>query len=78
MTRDQVREIVSKILDGPCPPDDVPVEFSSLHQLEFMFEIEEAIEFRHGIPEDIGWKTVNDVVNWLEKKGELQETTARA
>lgn len=74
MTREDLRNIVRHLNKGHCPPDDEPVDLLSLEQLEFIFALEDAIEFRHDIPDDVSWRTLNDVAKWLEDKGELQGT----
>ena len=74
MTRSELHTILLTIIDGPLPPDDEPIDLSSLRQLELMFALEDALEFRHSVPEDVAWKCVNDVVAWLEANGELQGT----
>jgi len=74
MTRDQIRTILNDITGQRPERDDCPVVMSSLHQLEFVFAIEDALEFRFEVPEDVSWTSVNDVARWLESKGELQGT----
>lgn len=73
MTRDDVRFLVSKIIDADCPPDSEAIDMTSLQQLEFAFAIEEDLGFRHDIPEAVAWTCVDDVVEWLKQKGELTE-----
>jgi hypothetical protein len=75
MTRQDIRDIVAHITEARCPPDDEPIVMKSLQQLEFIFAIEDSTNFRHDIPENVGWNCVNDVVKWLEDKGELTEGT---
>jgi len=72
MTKEQVRQLVETVTDGPCPPDSEAVAMSSLQQLEFVFGVEDSTGFRHDIPADISWSCVNDVIRWLEEKGELE------
>ena len=74
MTRDDIRTIVYTITGQHPEGDDCPVAMSSLQQLEFIFAIEDGIEFRYEVPEDVSWQTINDVTRWLESKGELQGT----
>lgn len=69
MTREEVRDIVTQIM-GSCPGDGEAIEMTSLQQLEFAFAIEEELNFRHQLPEDLRWKCVNDVVQWLKEKNE--------
>lgn len=73
MTREQVRALAAKVLDAPCPADDVRIDLTSLQQLEFFLALEDAIEYRVDIHEDVGWKCIADVLSWLEDNGELQE-----
>jgi hypothetical protein len=73
MTREQIRQLVEHVTEAPCPPDNETVQMSSLQQLEFIFAIEDTLEFRHDIPADVAWQCVNDVVKWLEDKGEYEE-----
>jgi acyl carrier protein len=71
LKRSEVRALVSDIIEGPCPDDDAVVEMTSLQQLEFGFAIEEALDYRQELPEDMRWRTIGDVVTWLKEKGEL-------
>jgi acyl carrier protein len=73
MTREDVRSLISSIIEEPCPQDGEAVPMTSLQQLEFGFAIEEMLGFRHELPEDLKWNCVNDVVQWLEEKGELSD-----
>jgi hypothetical protein len=73
MNRQYIRDLVAHITEAPCPPDAEPIVMRSLQQLEFVFAIEDELNFRHEIPEDVGWTCVNDVVKWLESKGEYKE-----
>jgi len=71
MTRQQIRNLVTTITGRECPPDDQEVVLTSLQQLEFIFAFEDLVD---GVNiEDIpsNWKCVNDVVVWLEEKGEF-------
>jgi hypothetical protein len=74
MTRDDLRKIILDLNHGHCPPDSEPIDLPSLEQLEFIYAIEDGIEFRHPIPDDIAWRSIDDVAKWLEDKGELQGT----
>jgi len=78
MTREDIRLIVEQVTDTPCPNDGDEVPMTSLQQLEFVFAIEDGLEFRHPIPADISWKCVNDVVKWLAERGELQDGGSRS
>lgn len=70
MTRAQIHSILLTVIKGPLPPDDQPIVLTSLEQVELIFEIEDATGEQ--VPEDISWKCVNDVVKWLEAKGDFQ------
>ena len=71
MHKQQIRHIVETITGERCPPDDVEIPMSSLQQLEFFFAIEDETNFRHTIGE-VNWQTVNDVIKWLEERGEYE------
>ena len=77
MTREDVRILFQQITGQNCISDDnEAVYMTSLQQLEFAFAIEDSLDFQHQIPDDVGWKSVNDVVKWLEERGELKAATA--
>lgn len=73
MTREDLRFLVSSITEDQCPPDGEAIDMTSLQQLEFVFAIEEDLGFRHEVPEDMKWRCINDVAEWLREKGELKD-----
>lgn len=72
MTREEIHQILLTVISGPLPPDDQPIVLSSLEQIELVFAIED--HTGEQVPDDIRWQCVNDVVKWLEEKGDFQGT----
>jgi len=71
MNLEQIRSLVTVITGRECPPNDQEVVLTSLQQLEFIFAFEDLVDGVNieDIPSD--WKCVDDVVKWLEEKGEF-------